>query len=100
EADALALVLRVAGRLNEGWVHGIDVARGADAPVYGDGSALDSMGLVAFVIAVEQEVGDEWGRIVTLADERAMSLNYNPFRTAGDAARYLAARLNDEVAPA
>ena len=34
---------------------------------------LDSMGLVSLIVAVEQDVEDEFGKEITIADAKAMS---------------------------
>jgi acyl carrier protein len=50
-----------------------------NAPLYSRTTALDSLGLVALLIEVEEALRDA-GCEVSLSDERAMSLRYNPFR--------------------
>ena len=49
------------------------------APLYSKNSVLDSLGLVALLIEVEEALRDV-GVEVSLSDERAMSLRHNPFR--------------------
>lgn len=65
---------------------------GADTPLFGREGVLDSLGLVALVVAVEQAIEDDYGVSVTLADERALSERKSPFATVGALAAY-AARL-------
>ncbi len=50
-----------------------------DAPIFGPGSRLDSLGLVALLIEVEEAL-QEAGHYVTLSDARAMSRSQSPFR--------------------
>ena len=52
----------------------------ADAPVFGDGSPLDSLGLVSLLIDIEDALQDQ-GCNVTLSDARAMSQTRSPFRS-------------------
>jgi acyl carrier protein len=49
--------------------------------LYDDGGGLDSLGLVQFVVAVEQGVRDIFGVSLTLVTERAMSQQHSPFKT-------------------
>jgi acyl carrier protein len=63
-------------------------------PLFGRQGMLDSLGLVALVVAVEQAIQDEYGVNVNLADERALSQRHSPFRTIGALADY-AERLID-----
>jgi len=51
----------------------------AHAAIFGPDSRLDSLGLVALLIEVEEVLQDA-GYDVTLSDERAMSQRQSPFR--------------------
>ncbi|MCX6545033.1 MAG: hypothetical protein NTV05_11575 [Acidobacteria bacterium] len=51
-----------------------------DAIVFGPGSPLDSLGLVALLIDIEEGLRAEGSR-VSLSDERAMSQSRSPFRS-------------------
>ena len=62
--------------------------------LYGEGAALDSMGLVNLVLGVEERVSDELGSDVTLMDERALSQERSPFRTVGSLADYVVQQLS------
>lgn len=57
--------------------------------LFGSGSKLDSLGLINLIVAVEQNIEDEFETSITLADERAMSQNQSPFRTVDSLADYL-----------
>lgn len=58
------------------------------APIFGSGSALDSLGLVALLIDIEEALSDR-GLPVTLTDARAMSQTKSPFRTVPSLVDYL-----------
>ena len=49
------------------------------APVFGPGSRLDSIGLVALLIDIEEALASR-GMNVTLSDARAVSRSRSPFR--------------------
>lgn len=51
----------------------------ADAPVFAPGSPLDSLGLVALLVDIEDALRDD-GVEVELSDARAMSQRQSPFR--------------------
>jgi acyl carrier protein len=53
---------------------------GPDAPIFGGGSPLDSLGLVTLLIEIEDALLDR-GHTVTLSDARAMSQTRSPFRS-------------------
>jgi acyl carrier protein len=65
----------------------------SDTPLFGRDGVLDSAGLVALVVGVEQAVEERWNRSVTLADERALSQRHSPFRTVGSLATYAGQQL-------
>lgn len=62
-------------------------------PLFGEAGFLDSMSLVSLVVAVEQSIEDEFGKAVSLADEKALSRHSSPYRTIGSLAEYAAGEL-------
>ena len=61
--------------------------------LFGRGSSLDSLGLVSLIVDVEQ-LFEEHGVVLTLADDKAMSQKTSPFRTVGTLADYIGTLLN------
>lgn len=74
------LVLRAIERVNMARKPEARLAVSPDAPLFGDGSPLDSLGLVSLLIDVEEALQDR-GMQVTLSDARAMSQSNSPFRS-------------------
>jgi acyl carrier protein len=60
----------------------------------GPAGAVDSLGLVRLVLAVERQVADDFGVAVSLTDERAMSQRNSPFRSVGSLSDYVVECLN------
>lgn len=54
---------------------------GLDAPLFGQDGLLDSLGLVNLVVLTERKVEDAYGVEISLADEAALAMDENPFRT-------------------
>ena len=48
--------------------------------IFGNGGRLDSLGLVSFLINLEQKVEEEYDMQITIADEKAMSMSNSPFK--------------------
>jgi acyl carrier protein len=90
------LVLASAVEFNQDLEHKIEVDKGGDAGLFGEGGALDSLGLVGFIILVEQDIADRMGIEVSLADERAMSQRRSPYKTVQRLAEHILERM-DEV---
>ncbi len=61
----------------------------------GSQSVLDSMHLVSLIITIEREVEDAFGVGLTLADERALSMNASPFRSIQSLADYIGVLITD-----
>jgi acyl carrier protein len=59
-----------------------------DAPFFGPGSSLDSLGLVALLLDIEEALQAR-GCDVVLSDERAMSQKRSPFRTVQTMVAYI-----------
>jgi acyl carrier protein len=62
---------------------------GEQTVLFGPTSALDSMGLVTFLLEIEHRAEEGLGLPVRLMDERAMSQNHSPFRTVETLAEYI-----------
>ena len=69
---------------------GEQLQKSPDAPLFGDGAPLTSLGLVTFVMEVEDRVSSVTGKTVRLVSSEAMSRKRSPFRTLGALADYIA----------
>jgi len=67
------------------------LAKSPQTIIVGAGGALDSLGIVNFVIAVEEQIADATGAPMQLLDD-AMLVEGGPFQTVGSLARHIAAR--------
>ena len=60
-----------------------------DTILLGPGSYLDSLGLVNFIVSVEQNINDTFNSSIILADERAMTQEQSPFSSIQALASYI-----------
>ena len=74
----------------------VNLTKSSDTPLLGSDSMLDSLGLVTFIVAVEERIVDTTGQSITLADEKAFSQVRSPFRTIGTLAEYISMRLDED----
>jgi acyl carrier protein len=74
------LVLRAMQNANVARMPDAQLTISPDAPLFGPGSALDSLGLVSLLIDIEDALRDR-GIEVMLSDARAMSQKRSPFRS-------------------
>ena len=63
----------------------------------GGQSPLDSIGLVTLIADLEGDIQREFGRSVTLADEKAMSRTLSPFRKVGTLVVYVEEKLGNQA---
>jgi len=61
---------------------------GPDTRLFGKEGLLDSMALVSLVMSLEQEIAEQFGAEIALADEKALSQKHSPFRTIGSLVSY------------
>lgn len=47
----------------------------------GQQAVVDSIGMVTLVVDLEQRIESEYGAVIVLANDRAMSMRNSPFRT-------------------
>ena len=65
-----------------------------DSRIFGDDGALDSLALVSLISDIEEEINDNFGKEVTLADEKAMSQRKSPFSTVESLTEYVEMLIN------
>ena len=75
----------------------IKLVESTETALFGPDSKLDSLGLINLVVAVEQNIEDEFDVTITLADERAMSQQTSPFRTVGTLTDYIEMLLGEKL---
>jgi len=65
------------------------IQKSLDTVLYGGNNNLDSLGLVDFIVSVEQKIEDVLKTTIDLTDDRAMSQKQSPFRTIGSLVDYI-----------
>lgn len=78
-SDIEAIVLAAMTAANQGRDAGAQLQVAPDARIFGQGSPLDSLGLVGLLVDIEDGLRDQ-GVDVELSDARAMSQTRSPFR--------------------
>jgi acyl carrier protein len=91
----LSVVFNAVDEVNEQLPPERQLAKTSDTSLLGREATLDSLGLVNLVVATEQNIEEEFGVTLTLADERAMSQSHSPFRTIGTLVEYIALLLEE-----
>jgi len=69
--------------------------KSVNTPLLGKSAKLDSIGLVNLIVTTEQNIEEEFGVAITLADEKAMSQKNSPFRTIETLTNYITVLLTE-----
>ena len=72
-----------------------DFSEGENTKLFGGNGILDSIGLVSFIVAVEEVLVDEFDFSIVLADDKAMSRRTSPFSKISYLADYILEVINE-----
>ena len=98
EIDKKSIVKNIISEIsNSIYTDNEEIVINENSVIYGDNSQLDSLELVSLIVAVEQNIEDEFGISITLADERAMSQENSPFRSVRSLADYVETILKEKL---
>jgi acyl carrier protein len=89
------LVQRSVDEINEELEDSLKLTMDPQAIFYGEGARVDSITLVSLIVAIEENLRREFGLSVTLANEKAMSMERSPFRTLGTIIDYVTAVVSE-----
>jgi acyl carrier protein len=79
EAAVQDAIYKALAALNEERAADEQIPLAPDTCLFGEGSALDSLSLVSVIVDLETIVSDQFGKAVSLTDDRAMSRDPVPF---------------------
>jgi acyl carrier protein len=88
-----ALVYRAVDEINAELTDSQHLDKDPATVLFGSRAQIDSMALVSFIVAVEEQLFDELGLSMTLADDKAMSMERSPFRTLATLIDYVQTRI-------
>lgn len=80
EENIKLIILDSIEEYNDGLPLDEKISKNPNDTIYGKSSRLDSLGLVSFIVNLEQNVEDKLGKAISLADEKAMSQKSNPYK--------------------
>ena len=82
-------ILETIEEYNDDLSKDMQISTDLDSSLYGRGSSLDSMGLVSFIVGLEQNIEDKFNQSISLADEKAMSQKTSPYQNINSLADYI-----------
>ena len=91
--EVIHLIFKSIDEFNEQLSEGSKIEKSTETTLFGESGKLDSLGLVTLIVSIEQNIEDEFGKSMTIADEKAMSQKHSPFKTIDTLADYICMRL-------
>ena len=95
EIKILDLIYSSIDNINELLSDDMKLSKDRKTPLYGEQGSLDSISLINLIVAVEESIEEELGESITLANEKAMSLEQSPFRNVGSLCDYIISILKE-----
>lgn len=89
------ITLAVLTRMNERLPDGQKIHCDPQTQLFGDEGGLDSLGIVNFIVAIEEEVEGSFGKSISLSDEDFTKLFEDGSVTVRSFSDYLADRMKD-----
>jgi len=86
-------VFRAIDEINQARAREQRLEKSSDTVLMGESGRLDSLGLVNLVVAVEEQVAEEFGVTINIADTRARLQTANPYQTVSSLVEYIASIL-------
>lgn len=90
-------VMAAIDELNEQLPKEKRLEKSVDTPLFGNGSDLDSLGLVSLATTIEQKIEEDLGITMTLLEDIAALEDANPFKTVKTLADYISSMLGKGV---
>lgn len=91
----IEMIFNVIDEINLEFPEDNRLEKSVDTILFGKSGKLDSLGLVNFIVATEQQVEENFNVLISLTDEKAMSQKNSPFKTIGTLADYIALLINE-----
>lgn len=85
----IEIIYNVIDEINSELLSEEKIQKSLDTVLYGGNNNFDSLGLVDFIVLVEQKIEDVLKTTVDLTNDRAMSQKQSPFRTMGSLVDYI-----------
>ncbi len=76
-----AVIFASIDEINESLPAGKKISKSLETSLVGPGSALDSLGLILLIVAIERKYSDAFGKRISLSDQLMMSVEHNPLKT-------------------
>ncbi len=94
--DSLKIIYEAIDELNLDFNDEEKIEKSESTEIFGSKSRIDSMGLVNLITIIEEKLEEETGKFISIADEKAMSLNSSPFKNVLSLKNYIDSLINEK----
>jgi len=95
QEQVIQWIYAVIDELNEQLDQKQRLSKTPDTVIIGQGGKLDSLGVINFIVGLEQKVQEQTGMEMTLADRMLDTMQDNPLRTVDSLAAHIAALVKE-----
>lgn len=89
-------IIKTIEEFNEELDKKVDISKGRETELFSGNSVLDSLGLVNLIVAIEENLAEEFDTNITITSEKAMSRRVSPFLNVGTLTDYVTEILKEE----
>ena len=93
--NSLELIFASIDELNLDLEENEKITKTEETNLFGSGDSLDSLALINLITIIEEKIEEVTGEYISLADEKAMSLDESPFKTVTTLKNYINSLIND-----
>lgn len=72
------------------------LVKSLETVLFGKSSKLDSLSFINLVVAIETELEEEFDILITIANEEAMTLDFNPYKSVQILSEYILKLIKEE----
>ena len=65
------------------------IPKSLDTVIYGEDSILDSLGIIHFIVSIEENIKEIFNKDIILADEKILNQNESPFQSVQSLNEYI-----------
>jgi len=94
--NILSVIYETIDEVNADLEPSSQIEKSEQSVIFGEESSLDSIELVNFITLLEQRLEDITGDFISIADERAMSMESSPFKTVGSLKTYIETLISEQ----
>lgn len=70
------------------------IPKSLDTVIYGEDSILDSLGIIHFIVSIEENIKEIFNIDIVLADEKILNQNESPFQSVQTLNEYISLLIN------